>query len=103
MLTAKCSSQVLTKLEAQDGWKKIRYGDPVEVLKRIKDIVFDHKGVNNPCDHIGASIKGVQDLQQMEKESTEDWATMVRSECMMWRLNLTGVMPLILANPMSVQ
>ena len=62
VLIDKCSSHVLINLEAQDDWKKIRHGDPVEVLKRIKDIVFNYEGVNNPCDLINGSIKGVNDL-----------------------------------------
>ena len=45
VLCEKCSSHVITKLEAQDDWKKIRFEDPVEILKRIKDIVFNYKGV----------------------------------------------------------
>ena len=30
LLIDKCSSHVLINLEAQDDWKKIRHGDPVE-------------------------------------------------------------------------
>ena len=30
LLIDKCSSQVLIQLEAQDGWKKIRHGDPMK-------------------------------------------------------------------------
>ena len=79
VLCEKCSSHVITKLEAQDDWKKIRFEDPVEILKRIKDIVFDCKGVNNPCDLINGAIKGVNDLRQMENESTKDWASRVKT------------------------
>ena len=51
----------------------------MEILKRIKDIVFNCKGVNNPCDLINGSIKGVNDLRQMENESTKDWASRVKT------------------------
>ena len=46
------------------------------ILKRIEDIVFNHKGVSNPCDLINGSIRGVNDLRQMENESTKDGASM---------------------------
>ena len=79
VLHDKCSSHVITKLEAQDDWKKTRFGDPVEILKRIKDIALNCKGVNNPCDLINGSIRGVSDLRQMENELTEDWASRVKT------------------------
>ena len=75
-------------MEQAEDWKKVKLEDPVEVLKRIKDIAFNYKGVKNRYDLIHSSAKGLSDLRQREGESTKDWAvkakTRVRSHDQHW-------------------
>ena len=78
-LVGKCATSVITKLEQAPDWKKIKLEDPVEVLKRIKDIVFNYKGVKNGYDLIHSSAKGLSELKQRDGESTKDWAERVKT------------------------
>ena len=76
-MVGKCATSVITKLEQAPDWKKIKLEDPVEVLKRIKDIVFNYKGVKNGYELIHSSAKGLSELKQRDGESTKDWAERV--------------------------